>query len=532
MSPLRLTIRTRESDHDRIGRISREEGYTDLRLPRINWGRGRLVRFTSQGSFAAQFCALNNLTARQFRTFIEKFGGVGSPHTFTSVSNRNAKVIAELLDEPCAIVRTMCADIVQLPSCSGQLSEFGNNWRKGYVSYCPACVADGYHASFHEALWLYRCPIHATPLERYQFRGGFDRYIESLTNIFSANLRNWPQFDCDKIRQNTRSSNRLRKLKGWMERLRKIDEQIRMNGTSSFLSMSYQFEHIGLLLGRLNARITIPAEVYEILLVRPIRQDIEARQIDGKASRALLEILKTISLNELIYVYIKTSAFFEKNRKFRERAISAIEAIRKLHQNCLCSWAWQSSWMWFPVTHGRLDAFVCPYAYAIEELISEWVSFAWPSSKPRRPIWDYSFYKFRVEDLPKSRLARYLDYDVPNENVSFSNCRFVMPDLRIGECVEDAIDSYLVEEVESHYQDLFSWLESIKSDKMPQRLTWPTGVSFFYWEEILSVISWRLVDKPNFSEPELRWQEGVRFGGLPKRRTVWDVERPPQLSQL
>jgi len=43
--------------------------HNNIRLPKINWGGGRLNKHESFVAFAAKFCRLNSLTPKQFREF-------------------------------------------------------------------------------------------------------------------------------------------------------------------------------------------------------------------------------------------------------------------------------------------------------------------------------------------------------------------------------------------------------------------------------------------------------------------------------
>lgn len=135
------------------------------REAQINWGRGRLAAFSSQSSFIAQFCALNDLKLHVLEEFFSDYFGCdkGWWRVFTS---EHFTRLAHLLDEPCAKVNTLAAASFTLPACFGDFTcEFSEIKHNKYVSYCPECLSRGYHGAFHEVPWLYKCLVLLTLVE-------------------------------------------------------------------------------------------------------------------------------------------------------------------------------------------------------------------------------------------------------------------------------------------------------------------------------------------------------------------------------
>lgn len=158
---------------------------SDSALPRINWLSGRLRPHQSFCSFAATFCALNKLKPEAFREYWRRL--------FYKPHSEAISMIATLLNEPIAVVETVFSGGSEGSTRWVYGQEFGVS--RGVLSFCPTCIASGFHGYCHEDYRLHRCPIHKTILHRKPFSkisNHIERYIEELMALLEQSNCDWP----------------------------------------------------------------------------------------------------------------------------------------------------------------------------------------------------------------------------------------------------------------------------------------------------------------------------------------------------
>lgn len=109
--------------------------HNNIRLPKINWGRGRLNKHESFVAFAAKFCRLNCLTPKQFREFWKT-----SINIFDNdQQEKKICLIARILDEPKSVVRTVFENR-PLDNSWNSMDSRACHYRYNSISYCCECL--------------------------------------------------------------------------------------------------------------------------------------------------------------------------------------------------------------------------------------------------------------------------------------------------------------------------------------------------------------------------------------------------------
>lgn len=163
-----------------------------LRPSPVNWGRGQLMPYESIASFCGRFGAFNGLTLKQTRQFYSEF--CGQPWSLETGRTINARKAARLLDEPVSVVCTIYPTEIY----AGRKGEFKKYFPIGrdlYVPFCNRCIKMGYHSSFHELLYLEKCPFHHEDLRHMQClgRGAYlTRYVKTVTTLLRNENPKWP----------------------------------------------------------------------------------------------------------------------------------------------------------------------------------------------------------------------------------------------------------------------------------------------------------------------------------------------------
>lgn len=354
----------------------RDSGETeDCPLPKANWGRGRLQRYQSFLSFAATFCALNLLKPRRFRDYWE--------NSFPRCEgDAGLSRIASFLDEPMDVVETVFGD--------GWHANFG--WisrREGFpwsntVSYCPACIAMGFHSHFHEDPKLSRCLTHHIELRRSYLPPRVscrsDQYVESLTQLFEQACESWPVKVAQiQMHSDAESHAQLNEYLRWEDYARHaMDGWHGLNCTLHDLPQPYRFSHLDIQLGRLAWGRAMSEKLSDSLVVKPWSVTPIIYQCHDDLAHEMAELVDKLDFTILLRIY-RTSKLLEAGEvSYRPLVDNVIDTLVLDHdpEQCQCSWGKTryAGWMQFASREVRkFYSSLCPHRYAAKELSDEWI---------------------------------------------------------------------------------------------------------------------------------------------------------------
>lgn len=496
--------------------ILQQERPRRTRDARINWGRGRLAAFSSQSSFIAQFCVLNDLKLVALENFLADYFGCNKGWWWI-FSDEHLPRLARLLDEPRTMVNTLGNDCFTLPACFGEFaSKFVDVKHDKYISYCPVCVSNGYHSAFHEVPWLYRCPLHREPLKRIPVDGGPAAYVSAVAELLRNACTRWPDVWGGKTfpEENAPDFARLRR---WLEVVRNQQMRQRNRNVASLGDMPYSFGNIGTLLGRLNVVAPIPVELIDLLIVPPERHQQERVEVARDAVCTINEVNKKFPLWFLLWFFNKYVAIV-RNRICLSKLLAAqeIKRLEQEHAVCRCQWSWDRYAGWRPiyVDEERPGWLLCPYEYAIKELKERWIVFA--SSEAS----NQSVNKIESQFVEGCKLVldNKLGY-LPSPPISLPKhsgllASFLLPELTLGKDVESVLDLLLAGQVATHCEELAAWLASITSDSKPTRATPVGSTNLFLSDSSAWISTWKRLEARSV-DALTRWEEGCQVKRWP-----------------
>lgn len=161
--------------------------------PSVNWGRGQLMQYESVASFCARFSTFNGLSLEQTKQFFTEL--FGKPWSLDTSQIVNARQVARLLDEPVSVVGTIYPTGIYAGR-KGVFKEYLPIEYDLYVPFCRSCIMVGYHSSFHELLFLEKCPFHQEEMQEMRCLGSgayFTRYVRTLMELLRTGNSKWPE---------------------------------------------------------------------------------------------------------------------------------------------------------------------------------------------------------------------------------------------------------------------------------------------------------------------------------------------------
>lgn len=497
--------------------------YRTIALPKINWGRGRLAAYSSQASFIAQFCALNDLKFASLESFFaDYFGCDNEPRGI--FTDEHLLPLARLIDEPLAIVKTLRNDCFALPACFGEFRcHFFEVKPDKHVSYCPACVARGYHGAFHEVPWLYRCPLHREPLKRVPVGGKSGAYVRAVAELLRCACVRWP----DVWRGNFQADGvpRVAQLRHWLAVARNRTMRLRCQNAASLGESQYSLENLEILLGRLDSVVPIPTELLDLLLVSPRRQQQDKVAVARDAASAIKAVSKKISLQFLLWFFNKYEAIFSYRRSSQLLAERWIAKLEQEHTICRCDWAWDRYSGWQPIysDEKRASWLLCPYEYAIQELKERWLIFTSSEASQRAA----NKIENRFIEGCRMVVENNLGY-IPNPPLSLHGVQgqiagLLLPKLTMGDNIEYVLDVLMAGQVAVHCDELTAWLSAITSDRKPIRATPAGSTNLFMDDSAAWVSTWKCLGAQS-ADAVARWEEGrVLWPRPPSHRTQYST---------
>lgn len=477
-------------------------------IARINWGRGRLVPFSSQASFIAQFCALNDLKLPALEGFFDSYFGVGTRWQLV-FTDKDLLPMAKLLDEPHAVVQTLFNNFFQLPVCFGEFRmDFSEIKPEKYVSYCPQCLASGYHSAFHEAPWLYLCLLHRVPLIRVPVGAGHAEYPNAVADLLRGACGRWPDvwmsdFDLD-------GSPQLAQAKSWLAEAGDCAMRLSSQNIAMRTDKSYSFDDLDILLGRLDSLVPIPGQIIDYLITPPRRQQQSRDELSRDAVIKLKSVSNNVPLRLLLWYFGKYHSILSSPRPSRLLAGQVIAELEHEHAVCRCDWAWDRYIGWRPIwdDEKRSDRLLCPYQYAINELEEHWLVFALPEESPQTLKKIISRFLEGTKLVLENGLGHFPESPIDFPPGSGFSKAYLLPELTFGDDFEYMLDSLLVAQTNAHIEDLTTWLSEVSHDKKPIRKTPAGSVNLFSDESAAWVSAWKSLEAKS-AYPLARWEEGV-----------------------
>lgn len=463
-----------------ISDFSDERRFRVSRLPQVNWGRGRLQRYQSFGSFAAKFCILNQLTPFEFRKFwAEKVDCAGLDDA------GRIRRIARLLDERIAVVRTVFNPIFEFDDPSGgrhsdlgpfRIDSKGHDWTDT-MSFCEACLAKGFHGFFHEHNWFKKCLIHNTSLARehvpWKWPGSrFDKYVHSLTGVLNRERPGWQVIDAPPF-----AGDELQNLYDYLRWKRSVEPFAR-HCTKAVVAIDgwreqviYSYRHLDLLLGRLTWMAPMPSGLLDFLVVRPKCNQPEVQRYEKDVGDELQEVLSHYSLVELLSFFLAASFLIEKRYGFQKKAEGAIQAIGFPHDHVTCGWGRKQYQGWCCFPSGVLNGYCtysCPRRDTVAELRSIWLQ----CHLERKYDCDqWRAYEFTARSFADRDLVALVGQGGPRTTESSRYYFTDLPvvDFRWSPRVTEILDTILQKIVESHHEELTHWLAEIGAGASPEK---------------------------------------------------------------
>ncbi|MFZ2266986.1 MAG: hypothetical protein WAV95_05340 [Azonexus sp.] len=426
----------------------------------------------------------------------------------SAFSNKNLSPLADLLDEPLSIVKTVSIDRFDLPVCFGEFDFVAE--RKHCISYCPECILSGYHGAFHEAAWLYRCPIHGEPVKRVSVDSGHGAYVKKLTELLRGACARWP--DVWGAEFESRDVHKLNQLMRWLDAVHDQVTQLRIQNVDSTGDALYSFNNIDTLLGRLDVIEPIPPELIDIIVAPPIRQQQIRVEVKFEAASRIKSISKRFPLAHLLRFYNKYAIVIGRHLSSRLMAIREIERLQKEHAVCCCHWSWDRYVGWEKICPGEKSTteLLCPYKYVIKELKNHWIDFVSSDATPQEVSKFEANFLYACGEVLDNNLGCIPDppFEVPD--IRGLSRYILLPKLTLEKDVEFVLESLLVGQATAHFEQLTTWLSSITNERITHIATTLGNTNLFLSDNAAWVSTWNSLERHSV-DPVARWKEGQFF---------------------
>lgn len=460
---------------------------------RINWGSGKLSGFESFYSFAAKFCRLNQLNPHQFRKFWLSLFSMEIDDYQT-----RAKKISVLLDEPSYLIGTVFFQNY-VNSKWPQFTRHEFDFCPEKISFCRLCLAEGYHASFHEHEWLNKCPIHRIGLTQheipYSSHSKSDRYLLCLMSLFDLNCPNWYLIE-GKYRQvgDVYKNKWFYDYLDWLLRAASIGENyvdlwIAEIGCNQFATslVTLKRSQYFIILDKLRLIDSIPSYICDLF--------VETNEVYEAIDIKKFNINKSFNLRFKLIDYIIDFLISIKNNKIQSYLYwlrEEIDALQLFHSpsRCDCVWGLNKRGELIHCLSGELQYlgdYMCPYEFAANELSERWMYF-YTDANPFLQKLD--FYR-PLDVIFSSNLADEKESFLDHYQASF--------EINRTEQMTLLIDVIMRKIVQANIDELRYWLISIKEGESPaNRKRFRPNIYLFQNENTeLKLISWPAVHDAN-----------------------------------
>lgn len=384
-------------------------------LPQINWGRGRLRPYESCYSLASKFCRINGVSPNRFRDFISKTCGEG--YALYNMGSKGCRGLAKLLGEPYSVVKTLSGGKYRPPWLFGLIAVYKKNIQDGnYLSYCPICAQEGYHAFFHQHPWLMKCIIHGEPLKK----GNslvlanscchFDGLVRDLDCTFSKIDKDWISVG---FKFSDLENKILRtRVAGYLKWLRQLQEKISVfdaNRVSRGIRANVRYVDNTVLFSRLKWLQPMPSSVesclaFDVLDLKPNILPLQEGCFD-----VVEEFGIHLWWDDLIWFYGITTILTGVIDNSIVRIKNFLNFLSEHTHCCSCHWLFEAStqrWIYFKNRDFCTYGLMCPYNLAEAFLKAKWLS---PLVQGvRRSDQDYAihYYLYMAEKMICAGLAK------------------------------------------------------------------------------------------------------------------------------
>lgn len=440
-------------------RLSDHRDHEGCSFLSVNWGRGRLRRHQSFHSFAATFCALNVISPRGFQEYWCK--SFPRDEREKNVLSR----IADLLDEPSKVVKTVFGeDRWRI----GGWSYRKPAPRKDTLSYCPDCIAGGFHGYFHEDPWLRRCPIHGTELFREEFLHSkapsrFGKCLECLRLLFERANAGWPVVDRNPAPHPSGRNAHLAVFLRWQDHVRRTRTRWHaVNCSVGWAPRGYQFSHLDIQLGHLAWATPMSEQLSDLFLVKPWAVRPTVHQCHDDLAAEMAKLVDSVHLTSLLWTYRTATLLENRAASYSALVSDAIKTFLFNHDwgQCKCVWGKTRYESWARYESGGIwGSAICPHRDAAEELRSEWLEVFPESGKKREAI--LLCYHHWSDLLVQRGLAKIVGA-IPNTWPKAPLLRF-----SCTPAARKLFDILLSTLAKSHIEELNHWVSSIEAGMEP-----------------------------------------------------------------
>lgn len=444
--------------------------HNNIRLPKINWGGGRLNKHESFVAFAAKFCRLNCLTPKQFREFWKT-----SINIFDNdQQEKRVCLIARILNEPKSVVRTVFENR-PLDTSWNSMDSRACHYRYNSISYCCECLDDGFHGNFHESDWLRKCPIHYIDLTRellkYSSNLKVDRYLLQLLSLLDLKCPGWEFSDSKySLKIDIKKQKILNEFLNWRREAEKSVTKRPYWCLGSFGSNYYSFDfkpngkvyNHNLLMKKLGWMTPIPEKLYGLFDESPLYSELDIQYFSKKLANELQALFLTHRWYELFDLYKSVYLVKGELRTFQrmvEIAINDINLAHPLH-SCDCIWGISKIGGLINCLPGELKYYgnyQCPYEIASNQLYDRWLNLFPNNDSELCRKWGY--YDSLVDNAKNNGIASVVGYA----------CEGQKPILEFNWSNELTVlfDNILEKVVLAEICELKTWVASIKSGIPP-----------------------------------------------------------------
>lgn len=475
------------------------------KYPSINWWHGILKPFESVFGFAVRFCALNGLRLQQFEEF---FGfKINEQNKITA---KDIQRISDLINEDLDIVQSVFYPSHLMHSFEVVVMRLPND-SVGYVRYCRECVMHGYHSSFHDLVWLKKCPIHEIPLEvSCLFTNGkskFEQRQACLREKMEKGGNFWPNLSQTVL--DVGGNGNIECLLDWIKTASSARRRLFSPKKWNFATNSgYEYVTITQELGRLNSLVAIPAQVKHLFADLGDPWYVDIRSFNREVKDSFKKITNAESIEQLIDFFRFVGKYASKNGSFTDKLNAAQDMIRKKHLECHCKWGrirsgFNVNWVSIYPEDRRHWGCQCPFEVALEELQLGW-------GRAENILSSRKIEQERREFIRQSKDffdGGFIGF-TPDANVSPDGQLYLYPQAwpccewvdqsRIGNLLNTIVEY----EIEVTLEALLTWLDEIEHGKRPNQrvdhadciylIEKDEGIDLFIWKQKNLKLLWEV----------------------------------------
>lgn len=303
-----------------------------------SWRPRTLRAYESVGSIGAKYCYLNKVKPREFYNLILELIGEKNRYinrddfTFDSL-NFDFLKLSKLFNEPLPIVKKLSLETINhLPNLrkqTGYSLASNNNF-----TYCPICLANGYHSPLHQISWVTNCFIHNEALLSVESKNKSIKNLQTDIKLLSDLYNIW--FAESKIWESAKSydwhlvDNKLIEEKAKLFILALINTESALTNESTTIGDNTESKLLALVenMGNSNSVFKTMHQNKSMSLGEPI---------NFICSNIVAEtLLKMNSKDFNLFLYARhVTCESENSPKWKDLLNKLPSILRKSHNNCL-----------------------------------------------------------------------------------------------------------------------------------------------------------------------------------------------------